>query len=128
MLVGAATAPPPNLDVNYMTDFNFYTVILPALILGFINYYLVIFIDFCFNENNILDWYYRFILTRVEPRSRKLAKVLGMCAVCMGFWVGVGVYSLHCWYLGLHPVGFIAFVALNQYLLIKRFVDPEAEN
>jgi len=107
---------------------TFYTTVLPALVLAVLNYFLVVFIDFCFNENNILDWYYRFLMIRVEPLSRKLAKVLGLCAVCMGFWVGVGVYSLHFWYLGLHPLGFIAFTALSQYLLIKRFVAPVDDN
>lgn len=45
------------------------------------------FIDFCFNEGNILDGYYRFLLERVQPRSYKLFKLLGGCNVCFTFWL-----------------------------------------
>lgn len=44
------------------------------------------FIDFCFNEGNIFDWYYSFLLY-VELFLPKLAKVLGLCNICMNFWV-----------------------------------------
>ena len=119
MLVGTAAAKPQNPDVKQMPFI--YTVLGPAMLLGLINFALVVFIDFCFNEGNILDWYYSLLISRVQPRSPKLAKVLGMCPVCMGFWVGLAVYAMHWKYLGLHPIGFIAFTAVSQYLLIKKF-------
>lgn len=41
-----------------------------------------IFIDFCFNEGNIFDWYYSLIQDYVKPKSEKLFKMLGGCNIC----------------------------------------------
>lgn len=97
--------------------------LLTALALGACNYCLVLFIDFCFNEGNVLDWYYSLIVDRVKPRSPKLAKLLATCPVCFGFWVGVACFVLYWKYLGLAPVYFIPFAGVSQFLLLKRFTD-----
>jgi hypothetical protein len=42
-------------------------------------------IDFSFDDGNILDWYYKYIL-RYEVSNPKLFKLLGGCIYCFGFW------------------------------------------
>lgn len=120
MLVVTVAAKQASHVVNLMYALYFFGIVTPAILLGFINYFLVVFIDFCFNEGNILDFYYRWLL-RLETTRPKLAKLLGICPICMGFWVGVGVYTLYWKYLHVHPIGFLGFIAVSQYLLIKRF-------
>jgi hypothetical protein len=93
------------------------------LLLGAANFCTVTFIDFCFNEGNILDFYYQWVLDQVEPRNEKLAKVLGTCPVCFGFWVGLVAYCLYAYYFNLPIIGFIPFISLSEYLLIKRFAE-----
>ena len=56
--------------------------------LGFINYGIIKVIDFCFNDGNIFDWYYRWLLTI----PKKIAKPLGLCLKCMGFWVNLIIF------------------------------------
>jgi hypothetical protein len=82
---------------------------------------LVFFIDFCFNEQNILDWYYLFLLKHVQPKYPKLAKPLGLCPVCMGFWVGVGVFSIIALAASLPFWVFLPFTAVSSFTTIKLF-------
>jgi hypothetical protein len=92
-----------------------------GLLLGLVNTMLVFFIDFCFNEQNIFDWYYLFLLRHVQPKYPKLAKPLGLCPVCMGFWVGLGVFSLLALTLSLPVWVFLPFTAASSFTLIKLF-------
>jgi hypothetical protein len=97
-------------------------VIIAVLIwfLGIMNARLVVFIDFCFNTGNIFDWYYKKLL-HLSPKHPKLAKVLGMCPVCMGFWVGVFTFSIFALHLGLAWVWFIPFIANSTYQTLRYF-------
>ena len=52
------------------------------------------FIDFCFNEGNVLDFYYLWVITVIEPLYPKLAKPLGVCNVCFNFWFSTFLFPL----------------------------------
>lgn len=106
----------------FIISINVIISLLTILFLGVCNYGLVVFIDFCFNEGNIFDWYYIFLLDRIKPKSPKIAKMLGLCAVCFGFWVGLFSYILYWRYLNVPPVGFLIFTAISEFLLINQFV------
>ena len=47
-----------------------------SLLIGFCSAQLTRVLDFSFNEGNILDWYYIFLLKYLP---KKLAKPLGVC-------------------------------------------------
>jgi len=55
---------------------------------GLFNYFL----DFCFNEGNIFDWYYEFIQEKFYDNHPKIFKVLGGCIYCFSFWVNLFFY------------------------------------
>lgn len=59
------------------------------------------FIDFCFNEGNVLDFYYLWIITYIEPLYPKLAKPLGVCNVCFNFWFSTFLFPLFLTSFGL---------------------------
>ena len=58
-----------------------------SIFIGFCSAQLTKLLDFSFNEGNVLDWYYMFLLERIEPISKKLAKPLGTCINCFSVWV-----------------------------------------
>lgn len=98
--------------------------IIVSCLIGGINALFVIFIDFCFNDGNIFDWYYQFIKTKIKPNYPYLAKPLGLCPICMGFWIGVLVFSLFS--LLVYPLNifyFIPFISVSSGILIKKFID-----
>ncbi len=84
---------------------------------------LNIFIDFCFNDDNILDFYYQFLKQKVKPKHPKLAKILGMCIVCFGFWiatlffilVNLTAFNFSYWFLY-----YLIYIGFHQYELIKK--------
>jgi len=65
-----------------------------SLLIGFCSAQLTKVLDFSFNEGNILDWYYIFLLKYVEPISKKLAKPLGTCIKCFSVWVCFLVFGI----------------------------------
>jgi hypothetical protein len=95
--------------------------LLIGIILGYLNAIFVFFIDFCFNEGNIFDWYYLLLLKYVEPKYPKLSKPLGLCPICMGFWVGLGVFTLFALLLTIPAWVFFPFIAVSSYKLMKIF-------
>jgi len=52
------------------------------------------FIDFCFNEGNIFDFYYLWVITNIEPLYPKLAKIMGVCNICFNFWFSSFLFPL----------------------------------
>jgi hypothetical protein len=58
-----------------------------SIVIGFCSAQITKVADFSFNEGNILDWYYIFLLKYIEPISKKLAKPLGTCIKCFSVWV-----------------------------------------
>jgi hypothetical protein len=47
------------------------------------------FINFCFNEGNIFDFYYSAIYYNVKPFSEKLYKAIGGCFICFNIWINL---------------------------------------
>jgi len=64
-----------------------------AVLIGIVSYYLVKLIDFSFNKDNILDFYYVFLLEN-KDKYPKLTKVLGLCIKCFGVWFTILTYLL----------------------------------
>ena len=86
-----------------------------SVVIGFCSAQLTKVLDFSFNEGNIFDWYYVFLLEYVEPISKKLAKPLGTCIKCFSVWVCFFVFGIFClfttipWYYILLSQGFSAY-------------------
>jgi hypothetical protein len=85
------------------------------------------FIDFCFNEGNIFDFWYEFIQDKLYDNYPKLFKVLGGCVFCFGFWVNLVLFVNFCFVLKLTiPICLLIFplfvgisqLTINTYLKI----------
>lgn len=87
------------------------------IILGITSGLFIKFIDFCFNDGNIFDFYYAFVLW-VETKSKKLAKVMGLCSYCYGFWVGTFLFILYQEFFKTE-IGFIYFI---PYISVVEYV------
>jgi hypothetical protein len=92
-----------------------------SLVLGILGAFLVYFLDFCFNEGNIFDWYYLWVLRKVEPAHPRVAKVLGLCPICFGFWVGLGYYLICCSILNMPYEFYFIFMPVNSFTVMKLF-------
>lgn len=79
---------------------------------------LVKFIDFCFSDGNVLDWYYLLIL-RLQDNHPKLFKVLGGCIICFGFWVNLTIFFLVAYYFELPIIYGIIFIGIGQTVLMR---------
>lgn len=89
--------------------------------LGIMNSLFVIFIDFSMNEDNILDWYYKLIMT---INNQKIAKLLGGCIVCFGFWINLICFNLYYFLLLDLPFSWkyiliIPYIGISQFILIN---------
>jgi hypothetical protein len=71
----------------------------------------VSFIDFCFNEGNILDFYYIFIQNKFYETNSKLFKVLGGCSKCFGFWINIFLFF---YFFGFNIFLLIPFIGISQ--------------
>lgn len=96
------------------------TIILFSL-LGLGNGLFIYFIDFCFNEGNIFDFYYNFIVDKVSIRYPGLAKVLGMCMACFGFWLSFLLYFAYIYTMGLNlliPFIYVLFIPYISFSMV----------
>jgi hypothetical protein len=86
----------------------------------------VSFIDFCFNEGNIFDFWYEFIQNKLFDDYPKLFKVLGGCVFCFGFWVNLFLFIIFSFVLNLTSPIFLLlfplFVGFSQ-LTIKGYIE-----
>ena len=66
------------------------------------------FLDFCMEDGNILDWYYRFIMRIGKVKTdaggnilscNRLFKPLGGCLLCFNFWVSIPGFIWLCYLL-----------------------------
>lgn len=94
--------------------------LISTMLLGMCSYYLIIFIDFSMNDKNIFDWYYKWLLNKVEPTHPKLSKLLGMCVVCFGFWIASFLFILYHYYLKMDIIYYIPYIVVCEYYLIKK--------
>jgi hypothetical protein len=81
---------------------------------------LVKFIDFCFNEGNIFDWYYKILLD-LEEKYPKLTKVFGLCPKCFGFWISFLLFIYYHNYFGIALIFFIPYISIAEYSIDKLF-------
>lgn len=91
------------------------TAIVLGLTSGMFNYFL----EFTFYEGNILDFYYDFLEEHIQPRSPKLAKVMGLCMICMGFWLSVFFFVLVNQMVHLQWVMIIPFMGVASFVTRK---------
>ena len=101
-----------------------FLLLLVVIILGFSSALLVKFIDSCFNEGNILEWYYRLLL-KLEIKNKSLSKVLGLCPKCFGFWVSTFLFILYKEYFGLLLIFYIPYISFSEYFISLLFKTEE---
>jgi hypothetical protein len=91
-----------------------------SLIIGFCSAQITKVLDFSFNQGNIFDWYYIFLLKYVEPISKKLTKPLGTCIKCFSVWVCFffflifSIYLTIPWYFLLISEGISAYIIYRE--------------
>lgn len=82
---------------------------------GMFNY----FFDFTLYEGNIFDFYYDFLLNKVMPKSPKLAKLMGICMVCLGFWLSLLFFCLVNMAIHLNWIMIIPFMSVASFVTRK---------
>lgn len=95
-------------------------------LLGVISALFTYFLDFCFWEGNIFDFYYNFLEKKIKPKYPKLAKPLGICNVCFNFWVSLFLYSYYLFILNLTPYWFIyiiPYISISMFISLKLNID-----
>ena len=85
-----------------------------SFIIGFTGAYISKLIDFSFNEGNLLDWYYIWLLN-IEESYPKLVKPLGKCINCMSVWVTIIIFFL----FNINLPYLLISIAFNYYLITK---------
>jgi hypothetical protein len=103
-----------------------FIALIVSIILGITSALLIKFIDSCFNDGDILDWYYRQILA-LEPKWPRLSKALGLCPKCFGFWVSFFLFMLYHQWIGLDAIFFWPYVACCQFVISLLFKDSQKE-
>lgn len=86
------------------------------IVLGISSGILSYFIDFCFNDGNIFDFYYNWIVDYVEPVYPKLAKPLGLCNVCFNFWVSTFLFVMY--YIIFSSVFLLPFSVYISFFMV----------
>jgi len=113
---------PTLVEILINSNNSIITYIILVIFLSFISNIFTRFIDFCFNENNIFDFYYKFLLS-IKDKYFKLTKPLGLCPICMGFWFALFIFILFSIYYPLNYIWFIPYISFNFYLNYKSFID-----
>lgn len=91
-----------------------------AIILGITATGITLFIQKCMFPGMILSWY-RKLLVKLYFKSKPLAKVLGICTYCNGFWIVV-ILNLICsvgWFPWPYLIVSIAIWYLTLNLILK---------
>jgi hypothetical protein len=97
--------------------FNIFIVIF----ISFISSCYIYFIDFCFNDGNIFDWYYK-ILLQLETKYPKLVKPLGLCPICFGFWFNLIFFTLvNLLFFKISFFYIIFSIGINSFINMKIF-------
>ena len=94
---------------------------LNLIIFAFLNALFVSFIDFCFNEGNIFEKYYLFIL-KYKEKHPFIFKILGGCIFCFGTWI----YIFHHIFLSLKGELDITYIFLGMglnYFILKKISE-----
>lgn len=97
-----------------------FITLISVVILGVLNGGFSVFLDFCFNEGNIFDFYYQLLVDYVKPKSEKLFKMLGGCNICFNVYITTIIYEIYHVFLHLDYIYFIPYlmtsVLFNMYL------------
>ncbi len=110
-----------------MTEaFIVFIALIISIILGFTSGLFVKFIDSCFNDGEILDWYYKEILT-LEQKWPRLSKALGLCPKCFGFWLSLLLFMGYNQTFGLSGVFFIPYIACAQFVISLLFTTSNTK-
>lgn len=74
-----------NLADLDLEDKNMDILVILAMTTTLFSYLL----QYCFDDGNILDFYYSWLYYEVKPLSEKLFKAMGGCYICMNIWVNL---------------------------------------
>lgn len=95
-----------------------------SLAMGLVSFFLITFLDSTMNKGMIFDWYYQWLKNHIQPLSPKLAKFLGMCPLCWGFWFTLTLFFLiYQPQLQLPTWCLLITLGTTEFLLIKQFLE-----
>ena len=91
------------------------------IILGICSARIAYFIDFCFDEGNILDFYLKYITSKVKPWNKKIWKLIGGCNICFGTSIiSIPLFVLYYFVFDLQNIFlFIPYIATSTHQLLK---------
>ncbi len=91
-------------------------ILLSLIILGCLSACFSYFIDFCFNEGNIFDFYYKFIVDKFSESNPKLFKILGGCNVCFNFYLSTIIYIIYTLVLSFNWLFFLPYIFSSCFM------------
>ena len=96
-------------------------LIITSILLGICSARIAYFIDFCFDEGNILDFYLKYITLKVKPWSKKIWKLIGGCNICFGTSIiSIPLFVVYYFVFGLGNIWlFIPYIATSTHHLLK---------
>lgn len=103
---------------------SLFLLLLILIILAASSALLVKFIDQCFNEGNILEWYYKLLL-QIELKSKPLSKVLGLCPKCFGFWLSTFLFIVYKHYFDFMLIFYIPYISFAEYFISLLFKEED---
>jgi hypothetical protein len=77
------------------------------------------FIDFCFENGNIFDFYYIFIEEKFSENYPKIFKVLGGCIICFNFWLSFLLFHIFFFVFPLQYILIVPFLSISQFTIMK---------
>jgi hypothetical protein len=90
-----------------------------SIVIGFCSAQITRVLDFSFNEGNILESYYLFLLKYIQPISKKLAKPLGICIKCFSVWVCFFIFLIFSIYLHIPWYFLLISEGISAYIIYK---------
>jgi hypothetical protein len=91
------------------------------IFLSISNSLFMYFLDFCFENGNILDFYYNFIEKKWSEKHPKIFKILGGCIICLSFWISLIFFHIFYIVLPLQYIFIIPYISITQFIVMKLF-------
>ena len=70
---------------------------------------IVMLINFCMWEGNILAWYYDWL----DKQPYEITNVFGLCKICFCFWFGIIFF-----YFNSHGYSYAVFLGFSEMIII----------
>jgi fructose-specific phosphotransferase system IIC component len=110
-----------DVNMSIITDLIF------IIILAITSSCFTKFITYCFNEGNILDWYYEWLI-KYSGNNQKLFKLLGGCYICFNIWISTLIFELFNTVIGINYILFIPYIATSfimSYYISKKDINNQ---